>query len=56
MQVVLRKVQTFDNAHGSNAFVVDSVSLASGTDDFAALLTLNLQLHMKNFLMQKQLI
>ena len=26
---------TFDNTHGSNAFEVDSVSLASGTDDFA---------------------
>jgi len=26
---------TFDNTHGSNAFEVDSVSLSSGTDDFA---------------------
>ena len=30
-----KKGQTFDNVHGSNAFEVDSVSLASGTDDFA---------------------
>jgi len=28
--------QTFDNVHGSNAFEVDSVSLSSGTDDYAA--------------------
>ena len=28
--------QTFDNVHGSNAFEVDSVSLASGTDDYVA--------------------
>ena len=27
---------TFDNTHGSNAFEVDSLSLTSGTDDFAA--------------------
>ena len=27
---------TFDNTHGSNAFEVDSVSLSSGTDDYAA--------------------
>ena len=26
---------TFDNTHGSNAFEVDSLSLTSGTDDFA---------------------
>ena len=26
---------TFDNTHGSNAFEVESVSLSSGTDDFA---------------------
>ena len=31
-----KKGQTFDNTHGSNAFEVESVSLASGTDDFAA--------------------
>ena len=31
-----KKGQTFDNVHGSNAFEVESVSLASGTDDFAA--------------------
>lgn len=30
-----KKGTTFDNTHGSNAFEVDSVSLASGTDDFA---------------------
>jgi len=31
-----KKGQTFDNTHGSNAFEVESVSLSSGTDDFAA--------------------
>ena len=30
-----KKGTTFDNTHGSNAFEVDTVSLASGTDDFA---------------------
>ena len=31
-----KKGQTFDNTHGSNAFEVDSLSLSSGTDDYAA--------------------
>ena len=45
-----KKGQTFDNAQG-DAFVVKLTSLASGTDDLL-LLTLRLQLHMKNLMIQ----